>query len=339
MGGIKVLKQIQIGQEATHGATATPTTLWRGEGELTPNDNFILPKESVGSLYPVGRRYMQKSKCTVKLNEVEATFEQIGYLLDGVIAKATPVRDGSGPYVRTYEAPCDAVPDPPGTFTVCGGDNQEQDKADFGVVVDVALSGAGGEAVMMGANLELHGEADSSFEAALTPPSVEEILFSMGILDIDDSGDTIGTTPVTTSWLGFKLAIPGWMPRYTGDGVAGHSFVAHIGFSEKNQVKGTITLHNDAFGEAERNHARAGDFRLIKMTWTGTACAVAGSTYTYKTLIIMACIQYDKTPGLDDKDGNDTLVLPFHVIKGAAADVAQVDGLKIILVNDLATLP
>jgi hypothetical protein len=339
MGGIKILRQIQVCQEATHGAGGTPTTLWGGEGELTPNDNYAFPKQQVGSIYPVGRRYMQKSKCEIKLSETEATFEQLGYLLNGVIAKATPSRDGSGPYIYTYDAPTDHVPAAAGTFALVMGDNQEQDSADFAVVTELVLSGAAGEALMMSANLEAHGEVDASFTAALVVPTVEEILFSKGILKIDASGGTIATTPITTSWLGLKLTIPGWMPVYSADGNAGHAFIKHIGFDEKHQVKGVITLENDAFGEAERGFARTGGIRLVDMTWTGNAPAVDGTTYHYKTLKIQACIQYDKTPGLDDKDGNDTLALPFHVVKGAAADVAQIDGLKIILVNDLATLP
>jgi hypothetical protein len=338
MGGIKVLRQIQICQETTQGTPATPTTLWRGEGLLKPGENKVYPAEDTGSLFSKGRFYEPKSECEIDLSDTPATFEQIGYLLNSVLEKVAGVADSTGSgYVYTYSVLHSAQPDEAGTLTVVAGDNQWADQADFAHVTELKLSGAGGEAVMMSATLLAHGETDDDFETNLTVPVVEEILFSKGTLYLDATGGTIGATPKATTWLGFELTIPGWKAVYTGDGALGFSFLKHVGYGEKNQITGTLTLENDAAGEAERGFARAGTHRLLRMKWTGSALTTTG-VYTTKTLIVDAVIQYDQTPALDDEDGNDTLSLPFHVVEGSTSDLSDVDGIKIVLVTQAAAL-
>jgi hypothetical protein len=339
MPGIKALRQIQIGQETTQGTPATPTTMWLGEGLLTPGEDRVFPAQYTGSLFPTSRSYTPVSKCEISLDETPVTFEQVGYLFDSVMCKVSGQADSTGSgKVYTWACTTTTVPaTAAGTFTVRFGDNQEADEADFAHVTQLTLKGAGGEALTMQADLMAHGEADAEF-ATLAPVTVEEALFERGTLYLDATGSTIGTTPVAQTWLGVELVIPGWKTVYTADGSPGFGMLKHIGYGPGHEITGTLTLENNATGEAERGYARAGTRRLMRMKWTGSTLTTAG-VYTAKTLMIDAVIAYDRTPALDEDDGDDTLVFPFRVVEGATADLTQVDGIKIVLVNQLAALP
>jgi hypothetical protein len=331
--GIKALRKIQIGKEATAGTAVSATAIWRGEGTLKDDRSIEFVPEDVGLLEPTDRSYVPKLGGIVTLDETPATFEQVGYLLMASISgvtTATTDTGGSGK-VWTFNV-ATTQPNNLKTFTVEGGDNQRFDDVEYAYVTEFQLSGAKGEAVMMSATLRGRQATDSEPTGSLSIPTVEEILFGKGKLYIDST--TMGTTQKTETWLGFSLTVPsGWKEVYTGDGNLYFTKLEYVGHRD-NPITGEITLEHDATAEAEINAARNETLRLLRMTFQGTALQTSG-TFTYKTLQISLPVKYTEVPEMDDEDGDDVVTLPFR----AVYDVAGARAASIVVVNELANLP
>lgn len=331
--GIKALRKIQIGKETTMGTAVNATTIWRGEGTLKDDRVIEFVNEDVGLLEPTDRSYVPKLGALVSLDDTPATFEQLPYLLVASmesITTGTTDTGGSGK-VWQFDAATTAA-NAVRTLTIEGGDNIRADDVEYAYVEEATLSGAKGEAVMMGATLRGRQATDSEFTGSLSVPTVEEILFGKGKLYIDAT--TMGTTQKTETFLGFSLTIPsGWKEVYTGDGNLYFTKLEYVGRRD-NPITGEITLEHDATAEAEVNAARAETLRLLRMIFFGNALTTAG-TFTYKTLRIDLPIKYTEVPELGDEDGDDIVTLPFKTVY----DVTGARAASIIIVNELTTLP
>lgn len=336
MSGIKALRKIQLGRESTAGTAVAATTVWRGIGVLHDAREIVFPNEDVGILGKLTRAYSPKYAAAIELSEVEATFEQIAHLLEMGIMTATPDRDdvggyadtGSG-YIRTYNFPTTAA-NTLKTYTIQGGDNQRADIAEYCFAEKITLSGKGGEAVMMSADLVARQATDGEFTGSLAIPTVEEIIFSKGELSIDGVADDFGDTAKTNTLLEFKLEIDtGWRARFSA---VGDKYFSHL-----NQVAPSVELmlkmEHNSNAETEITAARAQTVRLVQLLFQGAALTTPGD-YSYKTLTINIPGIYKEIPPLDDDDGSDivemTLVGGYDSTKATAG--------QIILVNETASL-
>lgn len=333
--GVKALRKIQWGFETTAGTAVAATQIYRGMGVLTDETEIVIPDEDIGIYMRGDRYYMPKESAVLEMDEVPATFEQLPIILScAVEGLTTGAADGSGSgKIYQYDMPTTAS-QAIKTVTIEMGDDQRVDEMEYAFVESWTLSGASGEAVMMSANWRGKQATDAEFTTGLNPPTVEEILFNKGKLYIDTSGGTIGTTQKTTTWMGFSLEFPnGWRPVWTADGSVTWSDFAYVGHKDE-QITGTLTLRHDATGEAEITAARAGNGRLVRMLFQGSALTTAGTAYTYKTCQVDLAIRYTSVPPLSDEDGLDTVELPFEVYWNSAKSL----GGQIIVVPALATL-
>jgi hypothetical protein len=203
---------------------------------------------------------------------------------------------------------------------------------EYGFVESFKLSGKGGEALMMSAEWKGRQIVVSSFTTAATLPTVEEILFSKGLLFIDTAGGTIGATTKSNTLLGMDLdAKTGIVPVFAADGQLYFSFTK----TTEPEVLLKVTFEHDATAQAEKIAWRAGTARQIRLKWSGSALTTAGTTYTYKTLIIDLAGKWEKFDKLGEQDGNDIVTGTFRARYNATAALFA----EMIVVNELASLP
>ena len=331
--GIKALRRLQIGKESggAPGTLVAATTIWRGTGTIDDTRQVVTVVEDVGTLIPPVRTYTSKLSGGLSMESIEATYEQLPYILEAGVKKiGTGVADGAACKVYDYTFP-EATMNTVETYTIEGGDNIEAERFGYAFVTDFTLSGSGGEAVKMGANWVGRQVALNAFTGALAIPAVEDILFSNGILAIDTVAAAYGTTPKSSTFLDMNLAVKtGWLPVWTGDGGTGQQF--NFIKCVKPEIVLNITFEHETTSIAEKVFWRAGTPRKIQMKWTGTT--LAGVVYSAKTLVINLAGKWTKFSKLGERDGNDIITATFV----AGYDLTALDVGDIIVVNALATL-
>lgn len=334
MAGIKALRKVQVGIESVAGTKVAATTLWRGTGLLKDTRNVTMVKEDVGYLGGVNRSYVPKLGGTITLAEVEATFEQLPYILTcGVEALTTGVADGTGTgKIYTYNLATTAQKTPT-SLSIETGDNQEAEVMEFCVADSFKISGKAGEAIMMSADFFGRQVALQAFTGALSLPAVEEILFGKAKLYIDAISGTIFTTQKASTLLGFELSVKtGFTPVYTGDGQLYFTFVKQTA----PEVKLSVTFEHDGSAAAQKVNWRAGTSVQVGIVATGSALTKGNGSYEAKTMKLGVAGPWTEFSVLDEQDGNDivtgTLIGKYDVTNSKAPFVA-------VVVNTLAALP
>ncbi len=336
MGGKEALRRAQIGLEATPGTAVAATAVWRGRITLQSDEKIVLPEEDAGVFGGYDRSYIPFLGATAEFDDTPATFEQLPYLLNAGIAKATPARDGTGTgYIYTYTLAEDEEPEI-ATYTIEGGDNQQPEEMEYSFVNELTLKGASKEAVMMGAKWTGRRLTACSYTASLDVPAVSEILFGQGKLYIDDIDDAPGTTLVSGTLLGFELNLKtGLQPLYSADGAV--YFATHSLVSPEPTLE--LTLLHNAAGRAEVEAMQAQTPRLVRLKFEGPSLATAGTAYSKKTLIIDCTGKYESKPALAAQDGNDIVTLKLLIKRNTGATVFGAKRLQMVVVNELSALP
>lgn len=149
--GIKNLRRIQFGKEATAGTKVAPTALWRGEGTLKNDSLVVNPVEDIGIAIDTDRAYIPSTGGTLTLESTPATFEQLPYLCEmGIKAVATGVADGGGGSGKIYTYPLPTTSkNSINTYSLEAGDDQSVKLAQYMFGESLKISGKYKEAVMM----------------------------------------------------------------------------------------------------------------------------------------------------------------------------------------------
>ena len=325
MAGIRALRKIQIGKEATAGTKVDADIIWRGTGSIHDNMDLVFPTEDIGMLVPVGRSYISRYEAGLTLNETEATFEQLPHLFEMGIESVTPT--GTTEFTYTYVMPyasTDLVASTDlATYTVEGGDNVAEEEFGFGFVRSMSLTGSAGQALMMSAEIVGRQVEAGTFTTGVAIADVEEILFSKGKLYIDDVVAFPATTQISNQLLGMSLSInTGWLPVYTADGALYFSFIKQT----TPEVTLQITFEHDTTAVAEKANWRTQTARIIRLLFTGT---------DGKSLDINIAGKWASFDVLGEQDGNDivsgTFVGYYNSTVGGMFQVA--------ITNLLAALP
>jgi hypothetical protein len=330
--GIKALRKVQLGKEATSGTAVAATTIWRGLGAIEDRREVKFAEEDVGYLSGVNRAYLPKLLAAITL-EGAATFEQLPHILAaGVKSVVTGVADGAGSgKIYDYLFPTTAA-NTIKTYTIEGGDDTQEEEMEYSFVEAFKISGKPNEALMVSADYLGRQVAASSFTGALSLVTVEDILFNKGKLYIDAGGGTIGTTQKTNTFIGMDLSVKtGWIPVFTGDGQLYFTFAK----STLPEVLLDVTFEYDGSATAEIVQFKAGGARLIRCLFQGTALATPGTAYTYKTLRIDLAGTWEKFDKIDEIDGNDVVTGRFRARYHSAASLFA----DIIVVNEVTALP
>jgi hypothetical protein len=308
------------------------TAIWRGMGVLDDQRETVFPPEDVGLLSGVDRSYSPKLLAALTMEAVPATFEQLLHILEAGVKTATPATDtgGSGK-IYTYDFPTTAQ-NTIKTYTLEGGDNQQEEEAEYCFVEKFTLAGKGGEAVTMAADWKGRQVVPSTFTNSLVVPTVEEILFSKGKLYSDAVSGTAGTTQISNTLLDMSLEInTGWVPVFTAEGALYFSFAKSVA----PEIVLALTYEHDANAVAAKADWRAQTPRLLQLTFQGSALTTAGSAYTYKTLKLLLAGKWEKFDALGEQDGNDVVKGTFR----ARYDATAAKYCTITVVNELASVP
>jgi len=329
MAGIKALRKIQMGKETTAGTLVNSTTIWRGMGVLEDAQEVKQVEEDVGYTSGLDRQYVPKLLAKLAMDNVPATFEQLPYLGEaGIKAVWTGAADGAGGgKIYTYPMPT-TQKNTINTFTLEGGDDQQEEECEYGFVEAFKLAGKAGEAWMMSADWAGRQVALGTFTASLTPPTVEEILFSKSLLYIDAT--TLGTTLKSQTLLSADVAVKtGWVAVFAADGQLYFSF-AKIAVPE---VTLAITFEHETTAVAEKAAWRAQTRRFIRIKTTGSA-VTSGTSYTAKTLMLDFGGKWEKFDKLGEQNGNDVVTGTLR----ARPSTADSSFFTMTVVNTLTTL-
>ena len=330
MAGVKALRRIQLGAESTAGTAVAATTKWRGGGTIQDDIDLVFAQEDTGYIGGIDRTYIQKYGATLEMEDVEATYEQLPYIgMAGIVAE-TPGADGPGQgYIYEFPFPTTSQHTIK-TYTIEGGDDQQEEEFAYGYVESFKLSGKAGEALRMSAVWKGRQVAPSTFTGSLALPTVEEILFGTGKLYIDAIGGTIGTTLKSNTLLGMDWAVKtGWMPVFTADNLY-FSFIKCV----MPELPLTLTFEHDGTSTAEKVNWRAQTPVKLRLQWIGSAVS-GGGTFANKTLRIDLAGRWQRFEKLAEQNGNDIVTGVFLPRYNATASLYA----QMTVVNTLATLP
>jgi hypothetical protein len=333
MPGIKALRKLQMGYENVTGGSVAATSMWRGEGTIQNTQEVVHPVEDIGYLSGIDRTYIPALGGELEFSETPATFEQLGYVLEaGVKMIAAPTADGVGSgKIYPYTFPTTGS-NTVRTYTLEGGDNQQAERMEYAFVTEFSLSGTMKQPVMMSAKWVGRQVQTATYTGAITPPTVETILFGNGKLYIDAIGGTIGTTVKANTFIGFTLnATTGFTPVFTADG--------NLYFSFHKQVMPEFTLQvtfeHDGTSVAEKAAWSAQTARKLRLKFEGSTLGTPGTLYSKKALIIDAIGKWETFDKIDENDGNDVVTGTMRI---RYDQTASSNG-QIIVVNELAALP
>jgi hypothetical protein len=296
----------------------------------------VFVDEDLGILTRADRTYVSKTAGVFPFEETPATFEQLGYILNAGMVGTTGVADGAGTgFIYTYPFPILTLPTPY-TYTLEGGDNTGFEEMAYCFVESFTIAGEAGGPLNMSANWRGRELAPTTVTPSSDVPivSVETILFSKGALYIAPSAsDAFGasTDQAVATWIDFSLEVQtGYQAVYTADNALYFTEVKNIG----PEIVASFTFEHNATAIAEKALWRTETVRKLQCKWTGSAFVSAGTTYTYKTLIINLIGKWESWDKIGEKDGNDTIAATFRGRFNVTEDTAG----TIILVNDLAAL-
>lgn len=333
MAGIKALRKLQLGLETTKGTAAAATLIWRGLGTLEDNQEVVFADEDVGYLSRMDRSYIPKVGAALTMDDTEATFEQLPYILAaGIEDVDTGVADTAGSAkIYTYTFPTTAAKTT-NAYTIEGGDNQQAWEMEYAFVKAFKLSGVPGEAWKMSADWVGRQLTKCSFTTTAALPTVEEILFSKTTLAIDTVGGTMGATVKSSTLLGATLNVDtGLREVSTADGALYFTFDKQVG----PEITLDVTFEHDTTAVAEIDAFRAGTARQIELKAIGSAVTTTGGVYGTKTLKVSLAGKWESFEKLGEQDGNDIVSGTLRARYNSTAAKFAI----ITVVNELAALP
>lgn len=334
--GIMGLWQTQLGKETTSGTPVNCTTVYRGHGSYADGGLPVFPAEHVGVVGGIGRNYIPTESGSVTLEEIEATFEQLPYLLNMAIAGVTPTSDGGGSgRIRTWTFPTDAASyaNTPFTYSCRVGDNIQAELLAGMFATSVSISGAIEDSWKMSADCTGKPQGQTTFTSGLAIPAVEDVIFGNTELFIDDVTTFPATTKITDAFLNFELTIGDiWKPQWTGEGTGiGYTFIKP---TSEPEIELSFSVEHTDQTKAERLKRKSATPRSIRIKVTGSTLVTA-NTYNNKTIILDLIGSYSEAESLEDDGGNS--VIPFTLMNHYHPTPATRG--RIIVVNELATLP
>ena len=308
--GIKSLRYIQIGKETTAGTAVAATAIWRGMGTMDDQRTIVFPDEDIGYISQTDRAYEPMIGAAISFDEVEATFEQLPYVLNAGLKAVTGAQDGTdgSGYAYVHTAPTTAA-NTLDLYTIEGGDNIQNYEMEYAFVEKFKLSGKAGESWKVQADWVGRQVSKSTKTGSLTLDTVEEIPFSLTTLSIDTVGGTIGTTAVSATLYAVELdCTTGWHGTFTGDS---KYFTLHNVDGKKLDVIVKFTYLHTTSAVAEYDAFVAQTPRQIRIESTGTALTTSG-TFTSKTLRLDMAGKYETWDKLGDQNGDDIVVATFR---------------------------
>ena len=334
MSGVIPLSKIQIGRETNLGTAVDGTEKLRVEGAFLQDAREIQPvAENVGLLVDTDRMVIPSLAAMIQIPENNATFEQIGHILEMGVKTVTPSQDGAGSgYISTYNLPTTAQLTPK-TYTLEGGDDQQAMVVEAVFAEEFTLSGNVREPLKFTAGLFGRQAGNDSFTSGAVLVSVEEMLFQNCKVYIGDAANDFGNASdlLSNYLLGFTLNVrTGYVARYTANGNLYYAYIKQV----KPEYTLDLRVEHDTNAEAEITDGRAKTARLVRILCEGSTLGTAGDTYSKKTFIIDLAGKYTSIPAIEDDEGSS--IMNFSLRGGYNTTIATMG--KFVLVNERVDL-
>ena len=334
--GISALNQVQIGQETTAGTKVTPTTLWRGMGMIKDNTEIEFLDENIGIAGGALRSRIPATGGEIPLAG-GFTFEQGGYVFQSGFYSTSPTTDTSSAKIWTWTVQTGST-DPIETtdlktLTIRAGDNQQAEFMSYCFTREFTLSGRVGEGLDITATMEGRAVGTTDFETGLAIPTVEDVLFTNGLLYLDATTD-IGTTQVSQTLFSVDLTITtGWKGYKAADGRTDFSFAKWTG----SDIMLNVTFEHNSTAVTEKANWRNETERALRLQFNGSALSTtdAAATYDKKALVVDLWGKWESFDAISDEDGNNHVTGTFH----AGYSSTGANKARFIIVNELASLP
>lgn len=334
--GIKRLRIIQLGDESEAGTAVAADTIWRGEGAgIETLDEIVFIEEDTGTLGGSNRSVKVSQGAQITLAATPLTFEQFPLLCQmGIEAQQTGSADGDGSgKIYTFDFPL-ASANTMRTYTVEAGNNQDCSDMEYAFCPEFTIAGGPKVAVTMAGLLRGRKATPGQSFTSLAVSAVDEAVFGLSKLYIDDADGTMGATQVEGSFMGFTLnANTGLIPVFSGDGQLYFYNVEQVGWTG-NITCDVVFKHIDG---ADTEHANwlAQTARFLEVKLEGPALATAGTDYSKKTVRLQLPGKWQSFAVLSDIDGVDILTGTFRAAKDTTPDPDL--GPKIVVVNETSS--
>lgn len=316
-------RKCQLGREAVAGTAVAATTIWRGMATVVDMTQITWAEEDVGQYPNQLRTYVPSEGAEISLEGV-CTYEQLPHILEMGIQTVTP-SGTEAPYTYTYTFATSTATTIK-TYTAEYGDAEDAEDCEYVFCESFELSGAPDEAWQMSATCRGRQVTQGQSFASLTLPEVEEVLFNTSRLYIDDSGGTIGTSVVSSSFRSFSLSVTtGWVAVQTADG---QLYFTLAKLANEPEIVLEITAEHDATWDSagEKANWLAETIRLIQIKATGTSS---------RAVTINLAGLWETFGSIEDADGNSVLTGTFRAGYSSADTLFA----QIIVANTLSALP
>ena len=202
-------------------------------------------------------------------------------------------------------------------------------------IYTVATGGVAGEIVTTEALATESAVActiEQVFTAAATLPAVEEILYNLSHIYVDDVSGTLGASEITNTMMGFSWKATGLNEsQSTGGGRLDLAFLK----TPSPEASLEFTLEWNGKATAERRKAKLCTPRKLRLKFEGSSFAVAGTTYSKKTILIDGAGMWETFKVLDEQNGDDivkaTFVFNFDATAAIFSQITVVNALPATL--------
>jgi len=332
MAGIRKLRKMQFGREATAGTAVNCERVWRGPvNSIEALDEIEFVEEDVANFGGHNRTCKLSQGAQLTIPDTQFNFLQFLHVCEMGIKTVSPSADGDGTgYVSTYPFPTTSA-NTIKTYTIEAGNNQDVDEMEYTFCPEFTVSGNPKEGVMLSALLRGRQRTDASFTAAPTTPSVNCAVFNKSEFYIDAIGGTMGTTQVEGTFMGFTLNVnTGLMPMFTGDGQLYFYDTSQAGW----EITADIAFRHNSNADTEDGNWLSQTARQVEIKLVGPALETS-DTYTYYCARFQLVGKWQNFSTLEDRDGNDVLVGTFR----GAYDTTASAGPQIIVVQEESAVP
>lgn len=263
------MRRTQLGREVTAGTAVAATTYWTGPTTKTDGSVITIVQEAIGQYADRGTTYLADLGVQgLTMENHPLNLEEILHIFEAGVDEVTPT--GNDPYTYEYILPGGSTDAAVQTYTIEAGDSVQAEEMAYCIVTSFTISGGKNAALMAQANWQGRQWGTSTFTGALTVPTVEPIIFNTGALYLDDSGGTVGTTQVSSSFTSFTLTVQTGLGVFqTADG--------NLYFTAEKRINPSWTLaitaeHTSDWNISnERGNFRNRTMRLVQCDFTGTS--------------------------------------------------------------------
>ena len=278
-GGVKALRKVQIGVEATKG-TAVPAT----HILLADCDVDLSGYELYRNTHPagvltehLGPTALLKKDVDLKLSAEAISYQQLAWWLS--LSLDQPATTGAGPYVHTFDPGVAALWNPHSATVELhyeDGTNDEDVEFEYVTAKTLRISGTQNGAVTAEIDCFARKVTDAAVTSLTIPTTLNPILVAQAKYYINDTWALAFVAApaagiVSNQIISFNLEVD--VGQFPWHGVEGATTFAEAKERQKNARLTVRSLYNpDAATEgaaAERVHAAAGDLRFPTISFTG----------------------------------------------------------------------